>query len=1227
MARARIAALAAVVLILALGATAVAAPTALERGGASAQAVVAWPASAGLLVAEVVTGGASASDEYVELTNAASSPVDLAGLEVAYVTSSGSTVTRKASWATSLLVGPGRHLLIANGSGIYAGGADATYSGGFAATGGAIVLRPVGGQPIDAAGWGDATSAFVEGTPAPAPAAGNSIERRPGGAAGSSVDTNDNVADFILNATPVAQGLASAPGPTPSSSASPSASSSTPPSPTASQSAPPASPSPSPTVVPTPVVTATPAPTPTATPTPILTVAPTATPTAAPTATPSPAETATPTLAPTPTAPPSPTPTASPTAQPVDLLSIESVRGLPDGAGATIEGVLTTDLGSLEGARSGFVQDATGGIAVYLDAAFDVPTRAGWRIRASGVVDTRFSQRTLRVDRDQLVVLGEQWLPTPLEVLTGAASEPLEGLRLQLTGTVTEAPSALSDGLGVMIDDGSGEIRVIAGAAALGDAAPVRGSIIVALGPLGQRDSSGTGLGGYRLHATLADELTVFPPPSPTPTPTVTPTSLPTPTVAPTPSASASPSPTAPPTETPEPTAVVSPSPTPSPVASDAPLTVAAARATAIGNVVLVRGVVVAEPGRLGSPPLLGIADQTGGVAVKLPDGIPGPARGTLVELRGTVADPYGQVEIRPGGGDFTSIGTGTMPTPIARPAGSIGEGDEGRLVRVAGTIDASAGKSTSNDVSFSITGTDGGTLRILADASSGLEAGLFRRGATVTLTGVIGQRASRKGASDGYRLWLRDRADVVITAQPAPNATPRGGATPTPRPGGGSAKPGTISIRNALLRDGQHVAVEGTVTVGTGLLDSSGRRTIVEDDTAAIEVYLAAPDVTLKPGARVRVTGTVGEAWGAPRLRADGTRVVGSRRPIVHAIRSAPTAAVEWRLVRVSGSIIEVHRNGDRWTADLRVGAARVLISGLAGSGIAATDLVEGRSASITGIVKRPYPTATDRRFAIVPRQRADIALGRAVPTAAASPFGPGSIPAPGSSDPAGGVLGPDAAIAGLDTPVATDIDLADLAAHAGERVRVGGLVTAIESDGVRLDDGTAEARLVLEGEAAGLVGTLVVGDALNATGRPELREEPVLVVETQDGIELVGDLGAASPADEAASADAAAAGAVEAPTEPMRAVAAPGLGLDSFSTGIGTLVLLAISTVGVALARRQRAQRLFRARIVTRLEAIGRGAPAPNAGPVPGPERPLSAPIGAGTGVELGGNVRGSA
>ena len=156
-------------------------------GGTGVRAgAVSWPPST-LVVSEVQTGGASASDEFVEVANQGGSPVDLLGLEVVYATSSGSTVTRKATWATSLVLDPGRRILLANAAGLFAAVADSTYSSGFAATGGAIALRVVGGSAIDAVAWGDATNGFVEGEAAPAPPAGSSLERSPGGAFGNDV--------------------------------------------------------------------------------------------------------------------------------------------------------------------------------------------------------------------------------------------------------------------------------------------------------------------------------------------------------------------------------------------------------------------------------------------------------------------------------------------------------------------------------------------------------------------------------------------------------------------------------------------------------------------------------------------------------------------------------------------------------------------------------------------------------------------------------------------------------------------------------------------------------------------------------------------------------------------------------------------------------------------------------------------------------------------------------
>ena len=163
-------------------------------------ASVGWPPSSGLVISEVQTGGTSASDEFIELANAGTVMADLAGLEVVGVSSSGVTVARRVVWTEPTIVEPGRHVLVANVAGVWASIADATYVTGIAASGGAVAIRPVGGTPIDAVGWGDAANAYVEGVAAPAPPAGSSIERRPGGSLGNGADANDNAADWVVRA-------------------------------------------------------------------------------------------------------------------------------------------------------------------------------------------------------------------------------------------------------------------------------------------------------------------------------------------------------------------------------------------------------------------------------------------------------------------------------------------------------------------------------------------------------------------------------------------------------------------------------------------------------------------------------------------------------------------------------------------------------------------------------------------------------------------------------------------------------------------------------------------------------------------------------------------------------------------------------------------------------------------------------------------------------------------
>ena len=272
MARVRRAAIAALVLIVSLGAVALGATPEPRLTAAVTVprplAVVPWPAAPAIVLAEVVTGGASASDEYVELTNRSSTSVDLAGLELVYATSTGTTVTRKASWPGPQPLASGQHLLVANVSGIFAVSADATYSGGLSATGGALVIRPIGGSATDAIAWGDATNVFVEGTAAPAPPAGSSIERRPGGSGGNILDSNDNALDWAVVSAPIAQNLAAPPVPGPGPSPTPTASPTPTPHPDADRSEPDArrrrpSPTPTPTLSPSPTPTPTPSPSPT----------------------------------------------------------------------------------------------------------------------------------------------------------------------------------------------------------------------------------------------------------------------------------------------------------------------------------------------------------------------------------------------------------------------------------------------------------------------------------------------------------------------------------------------------------------------------------------------------------------------------------------------------------------------------------------------------------------------------------------------------------------------------------------------------------------------------------------------------------------------------------------------------------------------------------------------------------------------------------------------------
>jgi Lamin Tail Domain len=1190
--RTRVAVLAALSVALCVCGVAFAAGSARLAGTLGA---VSWPVST-LLVSEVQTGGASASDEFAEITNVGASAVDLAGLELVYATSTGGTVTRKASWSTALLLEPGRHLFIANTSGIYAGLADATYSGGFAGTGGAIALRPIGGTAIDAIGWGDATNAFVEGSPMAAPAAGASIERKPGGVAGNTVDTNSNSVDWFSQASPNPQSLAAPPAPAPIATASPL------PSPTGT-----AAPPPTPTPTPTPVPTATNAPSPTATvvPIPSATVEPTpvstpsATPTSEPSDTPSAAPTAaptaeptaesTPTLAPTQSPTPAPTPTVTPkptveptptptiTATPLPIVSITTARTLPDGAAATIVGVLTTPLGGLESGRKAFIQDDTAGIALYLETAVVDSVTAGTLLMAAGTLDDRFAERTLRVNLADLAQLGAGTLPEAWLSATGAIGEAVEGSRVVVAGVTAGAPTDLADGLGLMVDDGSGQVRVIVAPPALAGSSVPSGTSVVAIGPVGQRDSSGTGFAGYRIHVTQPGDFQILP--APTASPTIAPT------VAPSPTLSSAPSPTAPPTATPAPSAAATPSATPGPAPTATPrpsatprptatpspgptppptIDIVEARGAAVGTTVSVTGVVTAEGGRLGLPPLIAIADGTGGIAVRLPDGVTLPPRGTTVLVKGALADPYGQLELRPSASGYTVTGRGSLPASVKLTAAQLGEATEGRLAELIGAVSSAPRKSTSGDISLDLVDPSGATVRVVADGSSGVSATDLAKDHAYRLTGIVGQRASRKGALDGYRLYVRDRGDIVALAGGGGS-----GASPAPGSGGGAVVP----ISTALaVPDGTHVAIEGTVTAGASLLDTSGRRIVIQDRSAAIEILLPSGAAAPAVGSRLRVSGTTGKAWGAPRIAAsEVTKVAPGSAVQPQTLHRAPAERDEWLLVRISGTVAKVSRIGDRWRAEVTLdGGTDALVQGQAGAGIPSTAIVVGRRATVIGIVRRPYPTASDRRFALLPRSASDLSVSG----------GTGGTGAPTSAG-AGTAATEATATTGAITP---DTDLATLADVVGQRVKVGGVIARIGENGFDLDDGTALARIVLRGDMLALLGHLRAGEAVAATGLVEIVDGAPAVVVDEDGtLVRVGTLGQGLPIGDTMVPEAS-----EAPDgRPLTADSSGGLGGPAPVSLLALATLTALSVLATML-RRRLLQRRLRLALVGRLAGL---------------------------------------
>jgi hypothetical protein len=672
-----------------------------------------------LVISEIVTGGVSASDELIEIYNPSGAVLPLEGLELVYVSASGLTVSRRAAWELGApLVPPGHHVLVANELGAYVGIADALYASGMAATGGSVALRIIGASTaIDAVGWGTAASAWLEGSPASAPPGGASIERRPGGAQGSTQDTDDNVADFVVRDVPDPRNLASPPVPDPSS-----------------------------------------------TPTPVPSDSAAATPSLSIGASPSPATSPTPTAS----ASPTPAPSAGPT-----VVTIAAARGLPDATTVTVEGTSLSASTFTDG--GGFLADATAGIAVLVtDGSF---TR-GTQLRLTGTVDDRYAQRTLRVSGAGIQELGSAADPAAGAVATGGVGEVHEGTLVRITGRIVAGPTSLAAGPAYDVDDGSGAVRVlVADGTGIDLTAWVPDAVVDLVGVAGQRDSSGTGVAGYRvLPRDAADVRSVAPPASAEPIP----------------SGSAG--------------------PTPSPSASSTPegvLTISAARSLPKNAVARVRGVVTMPPGVV-DPTTAVVQDATGAIALRLGEEVGRLSRGTAVDVTGVRSTLSGMETLRVST-PATNLGSTSEPAPRSIRTGDAGERLEARLVVARGAIVAALRRSSRGTVSFEID--DGsGPLRVAVGAALRLEPSGLAAGTWVSVTGVLGQETTGSAPTRGYRVWPRALGDVVVTA-PAAGSSNDDGAPPGTDGTGGPGTPagsGTGGTATATLE-----AVGGTTAPG----------------------------------------------------------------------------------------------------------------------------------------------------------------------------------------------------------------------------------------------------------------------------------------------------------------------------------------------------------------------------------------------------------------------------
>ncbi len=181
------------------------------------------PVISEILINGVNESAASNNDEFVEVYNPTSNPIDVSNWTIDYRSATSTTFNTKYTFPSGTLIQAHKFYLFGGGGVSNRDNSTETVILGLGNSGGGVFLRNSSGTTIDLVGWGSASSSNYEGSAAATPSEGISLERKANSSSisatmgiggsdelqGNGYDTDNNANDFVERTTPQPQNSSS----------------------------------------------------------------------------------------------------------------------------------------------------------------------------------------------------------------------------------------------------------------------------------------------------------------------------------------------------------------------------------------------------------------------------------------------------------------------------------------------------------------------------------------------------------------------------------------------------------------------------------------------------------------------------------------------------------------------------------------------------------------------------------------------------------------------------------------------------------------------------------------------------------------------------------------------------------------------------------------------------------------------------------------------------------